>query len=288
MLTAGVDITTAPCIVAAYMSHIDRSSFLDFAATAVQRPAISRRSVLAGHVTPVDHLFSVARLVAPPPPPPQGLVGPRWAYSSELTPRSRTACPFPNLSVLQSKTLGTEGAPAASAPRTGPAVRRQVSGAEARLDQPTDAMPPSAVAAEPAKPLIPANARPRRTDSRSVPSRCAQIVVRERNSSWVRLHGRYDVQAGVPAQWARSHVRCLIWADENGDSTFTSDEYVTGPWLDQQTNNGGWQSLGVHTLQGRVRIGVRVRRARDDYRDIGLANASLAIDVFRLRKVRSQ
>ena len=84
---------------------------------------------------------------------------------------------------------------------------------------------------------------------------------------------------------ARVHVQYLIWADENGDSTFASDEYVAGPWLDQQTNNGGWQSLGVHTLQGRVRIEVRDTRTRDDYRYVGLANASLAVDAIRLRNV---
>ena len=80
-------------------------------------------------------------------------------------------------------------------------------------------------------------------------------------------------------------MKYLIWADENGDSTFVSDEYVAGPWLDQQTNNGGWQSLGVHNLRGRVRIEVRDTRTRDDYRDIGLVNANLAVDAIRLRKV---
>ncbi len=60
-------------------------------------------------------------------------------------------------------------------------------------------------------------------------------------------------------------MQYLIWVDENGDSTFARDEYVAGPWLNQQTNNGGWQSLGVHTLRGRVRIEVRDTRARDDW-----------------------
>ena len=102
------------------------------------------------------------------------------------------------------------------------------------------------------------------------------------------MDGRYEVQVWVPAQWARVHVQYLIWADENGDSTFASDAYVSGPWLDQQTNNGGWQFLGMHTLRGRVRIEVHDTRARDDYRDAGLVNARLAVDAIRLRKVRSQ
>ena len=162
----------------------------------VRHPDIRRESILADHAAPVDHLFSLVR-PAVPPPQGDGRITSR-AYSSELTPRSRTARPFPNLSTLPSKRLDTERAP------------------------------------------------------------------------------------------ATAHVQYLIWADENGDSTFASDEYVAGPWLDQQTHNGGWQSLGVHNLRGRVRIEVRDTRTRDDYRDIGLVNASLAVDAIRLRKVRSQ
>ena len=97
--------------------------------------------------------------------------------------------------------------------------------------------------------------------------------------------GRYEVQAWIPAEWATAHVQYVIWADENGDSIFASDEYVDGPWLDQQTDNGGWQSLGVYNLQGRVRIEVRDTRTRDDYRDVGTVNARLAVDAIRLRKV---
>ena len=100
------------------------------------------------------------------------------------------------------------------------------------------------------------------------------------------VDGRYEVQAWIPAEWATAHLQCLIWADENGDSTFASDEYDAGQWLDQQTNNGGWQSLGVHNLRGRVRIEVRDTRTRDDYRDVGTVNARLAVDAIRLRKVR--
>ena len=95
------------------------------------------------------------------------------------------------------------------------------------------------------------------------------------------VDGRYEVQAWIPAEWATAHVQYLIWADENGDSTF-ANEYVAGPWLDQQTNNGGWQSLGVHTLHGRVRIELRDTRARDDYRDVGTENARIAADAIRL------
>ena len=99
------------------------------------------------------------------------------------------------------------------------------------------------------------------------------------------VDGRYEIQAWIPAAWATAHAQYLIWADENGDSTFASDEHVAGPWLDQQTNNGGWQSLGVHNLHGRVRIEVRDTRTRDDYRDVSTVNARLAVDAIRLRKV---
>ena len=92
--------------------------------------------------------------------------------------------------------------------------------------------------------------------------------------------GIYEVQAWIPAEWVTAHVQYLIWADENGDSTFASDEYVDGPWLDQQTDNGGWQSLGVHNLQGRVRIEVRDTRTRDDHRYVGTVNARLAVDAL--------
>ena len=246
----------------------------------VLRSAIGHESVLANHAAPVDHLFSLA-----PPAlallPRRELAGSHRAYSSELTPRSRTARPFPNLTALQSKRLSTERGPADSAPRTGPTVRRQVSGTEARLDQPTDAMPGSAVAAEPLKPSIPANARPHSAGSQLVPSRWTRV-------EFDSADGRYEVQAWTPAQRATAHAQYLARADENGDPTFASDEYVTGPWLVQQTNNGGWQSLGVHTLRGRVRIEVRHTRARDDWRDVGLANASIAVDAIPLRNVRSQ
>ncbi len=247
----------------------------------VLRPAIGRESVLASHAAPVDHLFSLVRPAVappPPPPPPRGLAGLHRAYSSELTPRSRTARPFPNLSTLQSKRLGTERAPADSAPRTGPTVRRQISGTEPRLDQPTDAMPGSAVIADPTKPSIPANARPHRAGSQLVPSRCARV-------EFDSVDRRYEVQSWIPAQWAPAHVQYLLWSDENGDSIFDSDEFVARPWVDQQTNNRGSQSLGAHDLRGRVRIEVRDTRARGDHRDVGLVNASLAVDAIRLRKV---
>ena len=100
------------------------------------------------------------------------------------------------------------------------------------------------------------------------------------------VDGSYEVQVWVPAQWATAHVQYLISADENGDSTFANDEYVAGPWLDQQTNNGGWQSLSVRTLQGRARIEVFGTRALDDHRDVALVDASLAVDGIRLKKVQ--
>ena len=56
------------------------------------------------------------------------------------------------------------------------------------------------------------------------------------------------------------------------------------PWLDQQTNNRGSQSLGTHSLRGRVRIEVRDTRARDNHRHVDLVNASLPVDAIRRGK----
>ena len=98
--------------------------------------------------------------------------------------------------------------------------------------------------------------------------------------------GSYDVQVWLPAEWATAHVQYLIWADGNGDGEYGADEFVAGPWLDQQAVNvSGWQSLGVFDLDGAVRIEVRDTRARDDYRDVGTVNARLAVDAIRLRRV---
>lgn len=96
------------------------------------------------------------------------------------------------------------------------------------------------------------------------------------------VEGSCEVQAWIPADWATAHVQYLIWADENGDGKFTRDEYVAGPWLDQQRVSG-WQSLGTHDLRGRVRIEVRDTRTRDDHRDDGPVNTRLAVDAIRLR-----
>ncbi len=68
------------------------------------------------------------------------------------------------------------------------------------------------------------------------------------------------------------------------DGRFDNSEYVDGPWLDQQPVSG-WQSLGIHDLNGRVRIEVRDTRTRDDYRDVGNENARLAVDAIRLRSI---
>ncbi len=95
------------------------------------------------------------------------------------------------------------------------------------------------------------------------------------------VDGSYEVQAWIPADWATAHVQYLIWADENGDGQFTSNEYVSGPWLDQQQVRE-WQSLGTYDLRGRVRIEVRDVRARDDHRDDGPVNTRLAVDAIRL------
>ena len=98
------------------------------------------------------------------------------------------------------------------------------------------------------------------------------------------VNGRCAVEAWIPADWATAHVQYRIWADENGDGRFTSDEYVAGPWLDQQQVRE-WQTLGTYDLRGRVRIEVRDTGTRDDYRDDGSANTRLAVDAIRLRGV---
>ena len=104
--------------------------------------------------------------------------------------------------------------------------------------------------------------------------------------SWARwdfdaVNGRYEVQAWIPSRWATAHVQYQIWVDENGDSRFSGDERIAGPWLDQQQVSG-WQSLGAYVLRGRVRIEVHDTLARDDYRDVGTENARIAADAIRL------
>ena len=98
------------------------------------------------------------------------------------------------------------------------------------------------------------------------------------------VNGRCGVEAWIPADWATAHVQYRIWADENGDGRFTTDEFVAGPWLDQQQVSG-WQTLGTYNLRGRVRIEVRDTGTRDDHRDDGPINTRLAVDAIRLRGV---
>ena len=106
--------------------------------------------------------------------------------------------------------------------------------------------------------------------------------------SWARwefdgaeVHGSYELQAWVPADWATAHVQYRIWADENGDGGFTTDEYMGGPWLDQQAVSG-WQSLGNYDLRGRVRVEVHDSRARDDHRVDGPVHTRIAADALSL------
>ena len=107
--------------------------------------------------------------------------------------------------------------------------------------------------------------------------------------NWARwdfdpLDGRYEVEAWIPSRWATAHVQYNIWVDKDGDSKFTVDEYVAGPWLDQQPVSG-WASLGVYNLRGRVRIEIHDSRTRDDHRVDGIEYARIAADAVRLRKV---
>lgn len=95
--------------------------------------------------------------------------------------------------------------------------------------------------------------------------------------------GRYEVQAYIPAQWATAHPQYLIWADSDGDGSF-SNNYVAGPYLNQASGSG-WRTIGEYELSGDVRIEVRDVRARDDYRTVGAANARLAVDAMRLKRV---
>lgn len=95
--------------------------------------------------------------------------------------------------------------------------------------------------------------------------------------------GRYEVQAYIPDQWATAHPQYLIWADSDGDGSFANN-YVAGPYLDQASGSG-WRTIGEYDLSGDVRIEVRDVRARDDYRTVGVANARLAADAMRLKRV---
>ena len=255
------------------MSRLNRSLF-------AQSPAICRELALTAQAAPAGHLVSTARTVAAPPP--RRRAGPHGAYPSELTPRSRTACPVPYLSALQSERRGTERTPADRATRPGADARRQVSGGEDpdlrdNIDPYTWWKPPADI------------------DSLGYGSDGFHFTLAIGNDDdgklddWAiwefnPLDGSYEVQAWIPTEWATAHVQYLIWADENGDSRFDSDEYVAGPWLDQQTVSG-WQSLGVYDLKGSVRIEVRDVRTRDDYRDVGTVSARLAVDAIRLRRV---
>ena len=96
--------------------------------------------------------------------------------------------------------------------------------------------------------------------------------------------GRYEVQAYIPPQWATAHPQYLIWADDDGDGTYSNDEYVAGPYLNQASGSG-WRTIGEYELSGDVRVEVRDVRARDDYRTVGAANARLAVDAMRLKRV---
>ena len=98
------------------------------------------------------------------------------------------------------------------------------------------------------------------------------------------VSGEYDIQAFIPAKWATAHAQYLIWVDEDDDGTFSSDEYLDGPWLNQQVVSG-WQTLGTYNLRGSVRIEIRDTRTREDWNDGDAANARLAADAIRLRKV---
>ena len=95
--------------------------------------------------------------------------------------------------------------------------------------------------------------------------------------------GRYEVQAYIPRLWATAHPQYLIWADANGDGSF-SNEFVAGPYLNQASGSG-WRTVGEYDLSGDVRIEVRDVRSRDDYRTVGAASARLAVDAMRLKRV---
>ena len=93
----------------------------------------------------------------------------------------------------------------------------------------------------------------------------------------------YEIYAWIPADWATAHVQYRIWADVDGDSAFESEEFVAGPWLDQQKVNG-WQSLGTYEiLSDKVRIEISDHQTRDDHRDVGAVNARLAVDAIKLQ-----
>ncbi len=89
------------------------------------------------------------------------------------------------------------------------------------------------------------------------------------------VNGRYEIQVWIPDAWATANAGYEIWEDSSRIDTV---------WLNQQDTNG-WQTLGTYNLGGHLRVSVYDTVTRDDYRTVGIANARLAVDALRIRRV---
>lgn len=103
---------------------------------------------------------------------------------------------------------------------------------------------------------------------------------REMTDSWAQwnigyVNGIYEIEVWIPSAWATAHTGYEIWEDSSRIDT---------AWINQQ-NVSGWQPLGTYDLGGYLRVSVYDAVTQDDYRTVGIANARLAVDALRMRRV---
>jgi len=103
---------------------------------------------------------------------------------------------------------------------------------------------------------------------------------REATDSWAQwdighVNGIYEIEVWIPSAWATAHAGYEVWEDSSRIDT---------AWINQQ-NVSGWQPLGTYDLGGYLRVSVYDAVAQDDYRTVGIANARLAVDALRMRRV---
>ena len=103
---------------------------------------------------------------------------------------------------------------------------------------------------------------------------------RELTDSWAQwdighVNGIYEIEVWIPSAWATANAGYEVWEDSSRIDT---------AWINQQ-NVSGWQPLGTYDLDGYLRISVYDAVTQDDYRTVGIANARLAVDALRMRRV---
>ena len=103
---------------------------------------------------------------------------------------------------------------------------------------------------------------------------------REMTDSWAQwnigyVNGIYEIEVWIPSAWATAHTGYEVWEDSSRIDT---------AWINQQ-NVSGWQPLGTYDLGGYLRVSVYDAVTQDDYRTVGIANARLAVDALRMRRV---